>query len=279
MKSIDKEVLAGYNAGIERNRLRTDLGLIEFERTKELLMEYLPKPPAIIYDIGGGYGEYAWWLASKGYDVYLFDLAETNIRMSEELGLEYPSCSLRGSAVSDAREIARSDKSADAILLMGPLYHITEYNERIEAIKESYRLLKDDGVLFTASITPYATLLWATTVFGTKNRLLEEEDFMLMVERELKDGSHIKPEKGAYKGIGNSHFHTANELKSELAAGGFFNTRIHGVVGGAWLAPDIDTLFKNKKSREALMRTVRLLDGKEDIIGLSTHILGVSKKK
>ena len=32
METIDKEVLAGYEAGTERGRLRTDLGLIEFER-------------------------------------------------------------------------------------------------------------------------------------------------------------------------------------------------------------------------------------------------------
>jgi hypothetical protein len=57
MKAIDKKVLEGYNKGIELNRLRKDLGLIEFERTKELLLEYLPPAPAVIYDIGGGYGE------------------------------------------------------------------------------------------------------------------------------------------------------------------------------------------------------------------------------
>ena len=60
MKTIDTTVLAGYNAGIERNRLRAGIGLIEFERTKEILMEKLPGPPAVIYDIGGAYGEYAW---------------------------------------------------------------------------------------------------------------------------------------------------------------------------------------------------------------------------
>ena len=39
MKTIDAAVLAGYNAGIERHRLRTGIGLIEFERTKEILLE------------------------------------------------------------------------------------------------------------------------------------------------------------------------------------------------------------------------------------------------
>lgn len=70
MKTIDKTVLARYNAGIEKNRLRTGIGIIEFERTKEILLENLPKPPAGIYDIGGGYGEYSWWLASLGYKEY-----------------------------------------------------------------------------------------------------------------------------------------------------------------------------------------------------------------
>ena len=119
MKTIDKAVLAGYNAGIERDRLRSGIGLIEFERTKEILLEKLPKPPAVIYDIGGAYGEYAWWLASLGYEVHLFDLSETNIAMSAELAAEYPGASLASALVCDARNLPRPDKSADAILLMG----------------------------------------------------------------------------------------------------------------------------------------------------------------
>ena len=53
MEAIDKSVTAYYEAGREYNRLRKDIGLIEFERTKEILLENLPKPPAVIYDIGG----------------------------------------------------------------------------------------------------------------------------------------------------------------------------------------------------------------------------------
>lgn len=56
-----------------------------------------------------------------------------------------------------------------------------------------------------------ATLLWATTVFGTRNRLLEEDAFMNMVAREHQDGEHIKPSNSSYKGIGRSHFHSADE--------------------------------------------------------------------
>lgn len=278
MKSIDKAVLSDYNNGVERNRLRTDLGLIEFERTKELLLENLPKPPAVIYDIGGAYGEYSWWLASLGYKVHLFDLSTKNIEMSAELGNEYPDVTLCAAEVCDARKIDRPSQSADAILLMGPLYHIVDKAERLECLCESKRLLKSGGVLFTAAITPYATLLWATTVFGAKNYLLNDEDFMKMVERELTDGEHIKKDGGAYTGIGRSHFHSAVELKGELTEAGFSNNEIHGVVGGAWLAPNIDELWKDEKSRNALMKSVRMIDCREDISGLSTHLLGISHK-
>lgn len=278
MKTIDKDVLAGYNAGIEKNRLRSDMGLIEFERTKELLLEHLPKPPAVLYDIGGGYGEYSWWLSSLGYEVHLFDISETNIKMSVSLEAEYPGVSLHSAEIADARNIDKSDESADAILLMGPLYHITEKSERLSALSECYRLMKPSGMLFSAAITRFATLLWAITVYGVKNRLIEEDEFIKMVSRELADGEHIKPESGSYRGMGRSHFHSPSELESEISAAGFSDTVIHGIVGAAWLAPDIDELWRDNKSREALMHTVRLLDTEKDILGLSTHLLAVSRK-
>ena len=177
-KPIDREVLEAYNKGIEKNRLRTDLGLIEFERTKEIILEKIPKTPVTIYDIGGGYGEYSWWLASLGHNVYLYDISKKNIEMAKEMINEYSGCMLKTMEVADARTIDRPDNSADAIILFGPLYHIVEYEERQAALKECYRLLKSGGLLFTAAITRYATALWAITTYGVKNDLLGEPEFI-----------------------------------------------------------------------------------------------------
>jgi len=282
MKTIDTAVLAGYNAGIERNRLRSGIGLIEFERTKEILLEKLPTPPAVVYDIGGAYGEYAWWLASLGYKVHLFDLSETNIAMSAELALEYPGVNMESAAVCDARSVPRPDKSADAILLMGPLYSITEFEERILAIKESFRLLKDDGILFSAALTPYSVLvprLFRYRIDDTeKRRELDDPAVLSVIERALKDGCYINPEKKIASGLGSTHLHTAKALRKELAVGGFETAAVHGVMGGAWLAPNLDELMTNEKTKEMLMKTVRMLDNHEEIIGLSGHLLAVSRK-
>ena len=283
MKTIDKAVLAGYNAGIERDRLRTGIGILEFERTKEILLEKLPKPPAVIYDIGGAYGEYAWWLASLGYTVHLFDLSETHIAMSAELAAEYPGTKLASAVVCDARSVPRPDASADAVLLMGPLYSITEYEERILAIKESHRLLKDDGLLFSAALTPYSVLVPRIALYhidDTKKRREQEDPSVIaIIERALEDGCYENPEKRIASGLGSSHLHTAKALREELLCGGFDTDSVHGVMGGAWLAPNLDALLENPETKEVLMKTIRMLDTHEEIIGLSGHMLAVSRKR
>ena len=282
MKTIDKAVLAGYNAGIERDRLRTGIGLIEFERTKEILLEKLPKPPAVIYDIGGAYGEYSWWLASLGYEVHLFDLSETNIAMSAELAAEYPGVKLASATVCDARGIPRPDKSADAVLLMGPLYSITEYEERILAIRESRRVLKDEGILFSAALTPYSVLVPRIALYHiddtNKRKELDDPAVMAIIGRALEDGCYINPEKKIASGLGSSHLHTAKALREELSLGGFDTATVHGMMGGAWLAPNLDELLAKEETRAVLMKTVRMLDTHEEIIGLSGHLLAVSRK-
>ena len=282
MKTIDTTVLAGYNAGIEKNRLRAGIGLIEFERTKEILLDELPKPPSVIYDIGGGYGEYSWWLSSLGYEVHLFDLSVTNIKMSGELAEEYPNVHFKSAMVCDARSVPRPDKSADAILFMGPLYSITEYEERILAIKESCRLLKDSGVLFSAALTPYSVLIPRIAAYhkdvSKKKDELDDPAVIAIIERALEDGCYINPERKIAKGIGSSHLHTAKALRDELHCGGFRESTVHGVMGGAWLAPNLNELLEREETRNVLMKTVRMLDTHEEIVGLSGHLLAVSRK-
>lgn len=276
MKTIDKDVLAGYNAGIEKNRLREGLGLIEFERTREILRQQLPPAPAVVYDIGGGYGEYSYYLTSIGYEVYLYDIAEKNIEMSHDLGQEC-GFALKDAKVADARNIDRPDASADAILLFGPLYHIVDYVERQLCLKESLRLLKPGGLLFTTAITRYATTLWAVTTYD-KNALLDETAFCEMVETEMKTGHHIKNPESRYRGMGRSYFHLPDELKKEIEAAGFCDTDIRGVIGPCWLIPNLDEAWKDETKRESIMRIVRLYEKEKSIMGLSTHILSISRK-
>lgn len=270
MKTIDKEVLAGYNAGIEKGRLHRGLGLIEFERTKEILLEKLPPAPAVIYDIGGGYGEYSYWLCSLGYEVYLYDIAETNIRMANELGEEMH-LTLKCAEVADARNINRPDASADAILLFGPVYHIVDYDERMLCLKECYRLLKPNGVLFTAHISCYSTMLKYVAAYDYRPAI-DNEPFYNMLENTVKNGIHTK------KPMGLAYFHKPLEAKKEIEITGFVDVDLRGVIGPCWLIRNLDEVWKDETKRENIMKVVRLLEKEECIMGLSTHFLSISRK-
>ena len=203
--------------------------------------------------------------------------------MSAELAEEYPRVKLASAMVSDARSVPRPDKSADAILLMGPLYSITEYEERILSIRESRRLLKDDGVLFSAALTPFSVLAPRIALYhiddSKKRKELDDPAVISMIERALEDGCYINPEKKIASGLGSSHLHTAKALREELSEGGFNTATVHGIMGGAWLAPNLDELLANEETKAVLMKTVRMLDTHEEIIGLSGHLLAVSRKK
>ncbi|MBQ8555513.1 MAG: methyltransferase domain-containing protein [Clostridia bacterium] len=270
MKPIDRNGLAGYNAGIEKGRLHRGLGLIEFERTKEILLEELPKPPAVIYDIGGAYGEYAFWLASLGYEVSLFDLAEGHIRMARELAETAP-MPLKSAEVADARSIDRPDASADAILLFGPLYHIVDREERALCLRECRRLLRPGGKLFTANITCYATALKYTHLYDQRP-VLDDDAYYRMIEATVRTGLHTGNE------IGLVYFHKPEELHREVAASGFEEVELRGVIGPCWIIRNLEEAWPDPVKREAIMRIVRLLEREESLIGLSTHLISISHK-
>src|SRR5258705_9727667 len=67
------EIAAYYALGLERERLAGGQGALELARTQALLERYLPPPPGVVADVGGGPGRYAVWLAQRGYRVHLVD--------------------------------------------------------------------------------------------------------------------------------------------------------------------------------------------------------------
>ena len=95
------------------------------------------------------------WRAS-GYDVTLFDLSTGNLTLAREKAAE-AGVTLAGFEQGTALDLARfADHSFDAVLLMGPLYHLLEAADRRRALTEARRVLKPSGPLFVAFITRYA---------------------------------------------------------------------------------------------------------------------------
>src|SRR5512132_2538719 len=121
-----------YGTGYERERLAEGSSRIEFARTKELLRRFLPSAPATILDVGGGPGVYAAWLSDEGYQVHLVDVVPLHVEQATATAQgRDPSFTVE---LGDARSLVQDDSSYDAVLMLGPLYHITEREERVRAL-------------------------------------------------------------------------------------------------------------------------------------------------
>lgn len=137
---------------------RFDRHPIEFDVTKTYLDRYLPAAPARVLDIGGGPGRYSLYLAEKGHRVTLFDLSGKHVneglQRAKAAGLE-----LEAAVQGDALELDGVAGLYDAVLLMGPLYHLTEAADRRRAVERALAVLKPGGVIFAAFISAYAVVM------------------------------------------------------------------------------------------------------------------------
>jgi ubiquinone/menaquinone biosynthesis C-methylase UbiE len=111
----------------------------------------------VILDIGGT-GVCSFWLAEAGYSVHLGDPTDVQIEAANRINFESAN-PLASCRVGDARTLDFGDATADAILLLGPLYHLTESQGRLRALAETARVLKPGGLLFAAAISRFASVL------------------------------------------------------------------------------------------------------------------------
>jgi ubiquinone/menaquinone biosynthesis C-methylase UbiE len=120
-------------------------------------------PSSSTLDIGGAAGVYALWLARQGHEVHLVDPVPHHVeqaRQASEAQATYP---LASCTIGDARNVEYADRSADAVLLLGPLYHLTERAERLKALREAHRVLRPGGLVFAVTISRFASLLSGMT--------------------------------------------------------------------------------------------------------------------
>jgi len=147
-----------YDQNPEREWTRLQRHRTEFAVTMRALQEYLPRPPASILDIGGGPGRYAIALAGQGYTVTLADLSQSCLALARAKAAE-AGVDLAGYFHANALDLSRFPQAAyDAVLLMGPLYHLLVVEERWQALREARSVLKPDGLIFASFITRYAPI-------------------------------------------------------------------------------------------------------------------------
>src|SRR5438093_4854481 len=145
------DVVALYerSAGEGDRRLATALGRLEFVRTQELVLRLLPDTPAIVADVGGGSGPYASWLAARGYMVHLIEPTSSHLEQASTRSRAGPDFQV---SLGHAGALPLSEATQDAVLMLGPLYHLRDPGDRQRAWAEARRVLVEAGTVLAVAI-------------------------------------------------------------------------------------------------------------------------------
>lgn len=270
---LDPEVETYYARGLERERLSQGGDRLEFVRTCDLLSRYLPRPggtrPAAVLDVGGGAGVYAGWLARVGYRVHLLDPMPLHVEQARETAAGQPDHPFTA-ALGDARRLEEGDASFDAVLLFGPLYHLTERAERLQALREARRVARPGGVVLAVGISRFASLL-----DGLRQGFLADPAGMAIVERDLRDGQHRNPDVGGRPGwFTTAFFHHPDELAAEVSEAGLELEALLGIEGPGWLLPD---LWDDPAQRPIVVEAARAVEREPSLLGANAHLMAVGR--
>jgi SAM-dependent methyltransferase len=272
LPSDTAEIVAFYSLGLERDRLTTGQGALELARTRALLERHLPAPPAEILDAGGGPGRYAVWLAARGYRVHLLDLVSLHIEQARVAASARPETALASAEVGDTRVLPRSAESMDAVLLLGPLYHLTETSERVRALREARRVCRRGGVVIAAVISRYAS-----TLDGIRGSFVDDPTFAAVTADARRNGQHRNPTRNPAC-FTTAYFHRPGELEAEFAAAGLIHEATLGVEGPAWFLNDLDARLADERRRTALLDALAAIEAEPTLLGASAHWLGIARR-
>jgi SAM-dependent methyltransferase len=266
MRGEDAALRAHYDRGMERDRLTDGRGSLEFARTTEIVTRRLPPAPAVIADIGGGPGRYALWLASLGYQVEHRDLMPLHV---EQLTADAAELAGVRTAVGDARDLDLPDASADAVLLLGPLYHLTDRADRIRALRECARIVRPGGPVFAAVITR-----WAVRIDGMLREQLHHAfpDVLGMIDEIDRTGLLPPFRDGGF----TAFCHRPEELRDELTEAGLAVADLVSVEGPAFIVGDLDQRMADPAERAVVLGVARAIERVPELLGFGPHLLATA---
>lgn len=264
MVSPDPDMKAYYEQGKEQDRLLAAKGALEFERTKEILQRRMPPAPAVVADIGGGAGRYALWLADLGHQIHHRDLMELHVEQLAAVG--HPAVH---TAIGDARELDLPDQCVDAVLLLGPLYHLADRAERIQALREASRIVRPGGPVFVAAISR-----WAARLDGMLQERLyrDNPDFLRLLPEVERTGVLPPVVPNGFVG----YTHRPDQLAEEIAEAGLRLDDLVGVEGLPLSKLETEARRGDPLDWEVLLDAARAVERVPEMLGVSGHLLATA---
>ena len=267
-KGIPDEILEHYEQEVDEDlRLRQGLGELEFLRTQEIIRRHLPPGSGRILDVGGASGIHAEWLLEDGHSVHLVDPLPGHVEQATERLEKYDGFSAE---VGDPGTLKAANRSYDAALLLGPLYHLTESADRVTAWSEARRVVTSHGLVFGVSITRYAPLF-----DGLIGGALFEPTFRALTEKNLFTGEHRNPARDP-GWFSTAYFQHPDELAEEVAGAGLRVVELVGVEGLAAWVPELAERWNDPEGKETILFSARAIESEPSLRGLSAHLMAVA---
>ena len=235
--------------------------------TSALFDMWLPDAPARVVDAGGGNGRHAFPLAARGYEVHLSDVVPELIddARARQLAGATP---LADIAVADARALPHPDHFADVVLSLGPLYHLTRTEDRIEALREARRVLRPGGVLMAQMLSRAGALRSILTWHAADAGLV---DWMRLL-REGRFG-----ERDAIPDFFRAcYFHEPDEIEAEFEAAGLVLCELRGLDPPA---PDAQASLAETLEEivEHWSRLALEIGERPEYLNTASHLLAVAR--
>jgi ubiquinone/menaquinone biosynthesis C-methylase UbiE len=257
-------IAAAYDAGVEEEYCRlagTPSGEAEYRLITELLAEYVPDG-SIVIDIGAGPGRYAEYLLQRDCKVGLVDLSAKSLKaFSDRIENSYCRRNIIFNKVSCATQLNWiRDNTADAILLMGPMYHLVNEDHRNIALANCRRILKPGGVLFTVFLTPH---------------LLVHND-----SEYITNHLYANVTTANFQGFDVPQFRCRPyEAKAIMKMNNFENIRVHSIESTYTYIP-FDKINNNTEEEKKLNSPKSLLSTYEfeDVIGITHQFIIIGKQ-
>jgi S-adenosylmethionine-dependent methyltransferase len=262
------DIQSYYDGAVEREDGRLERHQLERDLTWRYLEKYLP-PTGTVLDIGAGTGAYALEMARRGYTVTAVDLSPKLLELCQERvageGLEK---NVRF-FVADARNLSDVKNDVfDAVLLMGPLYHLVLEEDRKMALKEAFNRVKSGGVIFSSFISRYGIL---GNVLKVIPEVIENQEAVRSLMQKGRD-----PEGMPVRGF-RGYFAQVSEIAPLHEEIGFKTLVVAGVEPA--ISADDESYNKLEGTRRKLWLDLMYeISTEESVIAASRHLLYVGMK-
>jgi SAM-dependent methyltransferase len=263
------DIAAFYNRDLEREHSRLEEHQLEYDLTWRYLDQYLPSRGTIL-EIGAATGRYTLELARRGYLLTAVDLSSAQLERCRQSLVDAGLSSQVQLVVADARDLsAVTENQFDAVLLMGPLYHLVVEADRKLALRQASDHLRAGGLIFSAFISRFGII---GDMLKNVPTWIEKQADVWSVLEEGKDPDDYP--RGGFRG----YFAQASEI-APLHAGLGFETLVVAGVEPAISADDESYNRLQGKERQLWLDVLFAMSTEPSIVGASRHLLYIGKKK